>query len=295
MLTGMTGFGQGVFENKTCKITAHIQSVNRKYCEITVNLPRELASLETKISRMISKKVQRGYLTVNINVETFASNAHTIQINKSLIKSYLEQLTELEKEIGVGLKPDMAQIMRLPDAVYVRTTHTSLDPSKLWTSIQKAIAPALEDFCQMRQNEGKQILKELTSRLNKIEKLSIAARKHAAQLVKDFKTQLKKNLKGIEAEGKGVDNAVEKEIISYSEKINTSEEVKRLEIHIKHFRQVMNSTKMASGRKLDFITQEINREINTLSAKSNSVKISRMAVDVKSELDKIREQLQNVE
>ncbi len=297
MLTGMTGFGQGVFEDSKCKISIQIQSVNRKFCEIVINLPRELASLENRINREISKRVQRGYITVSVTVESYETPAPQIFFNRPLIRKYIEGLRLLGREFKVDPSIDLNQILKLPDAVLIRAHSRALPPNRVWPPMRRALDAALKDFNVMRTHEGEQIFKELSQRLGKIDRMVDEARAQVSQTVRHYRNLLHENLAGLslKGEGKGVDAAMEKEISSFSEKIDTAEELKRLEIHMTHFLQVMKNSRSAAGRKLDFITQEMNREINTLSAKSNDARISKMAVDVKSELDKIREQLQNVE
>lgn len=296
MLTGMTGFGQASFENAACKVSVQIQSVNRKFCEVVVNLPRDLACLETKVSREVARQVERGYVTVSIYVDTSKGARSEIHFNKSLLKQYIKGLNETAKEFGLSMDASLGHFLSLPEVITVKTGSNGMEPQKVWPAIKKTLIAAIKDFSVMRENEGKHIFKELEARINKIDKQVKVARKQVDDTVKDYRALMFKNVSALaEKDVKGLESAVEKEISSFAEKINTAEELKRLDIHLQHFLKVMKTDKGPCGRKLDFITQEINREINTLSAKSNDVRISRIAVDSKSELDKIREQLQNVE
>lgn len=296
MLTGMTGFGQASFENSACKVSVQIQSVNRKFCEVVVNLPRDLACLETKISREVAKKVERGYVTVSIYIDTSKGARSEIHFNKSLLKQYIKGLNDTARELKIKTEASLANFLSLPEVITVKNGSNGMNPQTVWGPIRKTLIDALKDFSVMRENEGKHISKELAARINKISKLVKGASKQVEATVHDYRALLYKNVQAlVKKDIKGLDSAIEKEISSFAEKINTAEELKRLDIHLEHFLKVMKTDKGPCGRKLDFITQEINREINTLSAKSNDVKISRIAVESKSELDKIREQLQNVE
>ncbi len=282
MIQSMTGFGKAVGQVAGKKITVEIRGLNSKGLDLNARVAPIFREKELEIRKYVGEKVLRGKIDINIYAEvTGIENAAAI--NMDLAKTYLEQLTTLEREMGV--KGDLiAAIMRMPDVL--DSTKSELTEEE-WNFLQGLLDEALDQFSEFRSQEGASIAKDFSARLDAIEAALASIAQHEQARLEAVREKLLKGLEGMEVD----QNRYEQEVIFYIEKLDVNEEKVRLTNHLKYFRETMNLA--ASGKKLGFIAQEMGREINTLGSKSNYAPMQQFVVEMKDELEKIKEQVGN--
>lgn len=289
----MTGYGRG---ESTCdgnKITVEISSVNRKSAEVALNLPRELDALENKIRDQILQQVARGRINVRVNLS--AANgfkSRSVRINRDLAKAVHDELTKLNRELKRDEPISLETLMRVPGIVEAGDEETDAD--SLWPTVQKAVAQAVSGLVGMRQKEGKHLARDMKARVKTIQACVKTIAKLAPAVPKRYRELLKARLEKAGLEIDLDDDRILKELVIFSDRSDITEELTRLESHFQQFTDTA-ATKEPVGRKLDFLCQELNREINTIGSKAQDSGISREVVTAKTELEKFREQVQNVE
>lgn len=293
-MKSMTGYGRGECAANGLKISVEVSSVNRRQSEVSINLPRELEVLEAQVRDEVNKVVSRGRLTVRVAVHSANPNeAGKAQINTALAKEYAKELQKLAQDLKLSGSVSLDLIMRAPGVL--QPTEDFAEAEDLWPAVEKALKSALATLIKMREREGAHLAKDLTGRMNLIRKSWSKVAKQAPQAVKRYREQLQQRIKNAGLEMPAVDDErLLKEVVLFADRSDISEELTRLE---SHFQQFEHCTKSAEpvGRMLDFLAQEMNREINTIGSKSNDAVISSEVVVLKAELEKFREQVQNVE
>jgi uncharacterized protein (TIGR00255 family) len=291
MIKSMTGFGQGSAEGDDFRIRVDIRSVNNRAMDVHTRLPQELSSLEVTLKKQVQAAVKRGRVDVNISVEQL--KPATFEINRPLVSGYLSALSELKREFGLEGDPSLELIAKLPGALQVSQDSGSLD-EKVVAGAVAALSQALASLTEMRVVEGQGLATELTSRLDNIERQMPVIENEAARLPAVYREKLMKRLQEI-ASGAQIDETrIAQEAVMLADRSDISEEVARLKSHISQMRDLIHSSEEA-GKRLDFILQEMNREANTILSKSNDLAISDAAIVIKTEVEKLREQGQNVE
>jgi uncharacterized protein (TIGR00255 family) len=292
-MKSMTGYGRGECSQRGCKVTVEVSSVNRKQTEIAVNLPRALEVLEAQLRDEINRRVARGRLTVRVSLHATAGAAGPSLINAALAKSYAKELRALAKSLRL---PDGVTLDLLARAPGVMQPTEEITPAEdLWPAIAKALQTALDVLLKMREREGAWLSKDLVARAARLRAGVGRVRRLAPRSAEQYRTQLLARIKsaGLEAPALG-DERLLKEVFFFADRSDISEELTRLESHFQQFNDCVKS-KEPVGRTLDFLAQEMNREVNTLGSKANDSAISREVVLLKAELEKFREQVQNVE
>ncbi|MBK8983089.1 MAG: YicC family protein [Ignavibacteria bacterium] len=293
MIISMTGFGRSEGTFKGRKYYAEIRSVNNKYSDIGLRYPRQFASYDLELKEIIRKKISRGKISVTITSENQEASAGIMNMEPGIIKKYVSDLKKLNEAVGSDEKIKLEHIISLagmfsPEGV----TETSDSERKF---LFKLLENAVIDLNKMKKKEGDSLKKDISDRINFIkkesERISALSNGKAGQVRK----KLREKINSILTDKKLIDeNRLETEIILYSERIDITEELIRLKSHLKYFTDNIKSDEL-SGRRLNFLVQEINREVNTIASKSMDAEISQKSVEMKEELEKIREQLQNVE
>ena len=288
----MTGYGRGECSQRGVKVTVEVSSVNRKQTEIAANLPRELEVLEAQLRDEINRRVARGRLTVRVSVHS-AGAAGKMLINKALAKSYARELRALAKSLDLKDVVTLELLARAPGVMQPAEEITSAE--EIWPALAKALHTALDILLKMSEREGAHLGKDLAARAARMRAAVGRVQKLAPQSAEKYRTQLLARIKaaGLEAPSLN-DERMLKEVFLFADRSDISEELTRLESHFQQFNDCVKS-KEPVGRTLDFLAQEINREINTLGSKANDSAISREVVSMKAELEKFREQVQNVE
>lgn len=290
----MTGYGRGDCAKDGYKITVELSSVNRKQTEIAVYLPREIESLEPRVRDAINHRIARGRLTVKVALHAGEEGvAGHVHINASLAKAYAREISRLAKELKLNDAITLDLILRSP-GVLVSDAELS-DPEHFWPPLENALDGALDALIRMREREGVHLAKDLSRRMTNMRQSVKRIQKAAPGMVKRFQEQLRDRVKSAGLDTPSLDDErLLKEVIYFADRSDISEELTRLESHFKQFDDCQKS-KDPVGRTLDFLAQEINREVNTIGSKASDSRISREVVKLKTELEKFREQVQNVE
>ncbi len=287
----MTGYGRGQAMSQNTKVIAEIQSVNKRQTEVLVNLPAMLAPLESDLRAKVDRTLHRGRIIVTISVSGPAAQHHPV-IDSELANLYLAQFKHLQKELALPGDITIETILRAPGVISA-SEQVVLDASTR-SAVNHAVELALEQLIQMRAKEGGALHKELLRRISAISRALSKIRKLQPRVAKRYRALLLERVQKIGLELTVDDDRLTKDVTFFAERSDFSEEVSRLESHLDQFLETTNK-QQAIGRTLEFISQEIGRELNTLSAKANDAEISRLVVECKAELEKIREQVQNVE
>jgi uncharacterized protein (TIGR00255 family) len=288
----MTGYGRGEVDHGGVKFSVELNSVNRKQSDIVVNLPRDLAELEPRIRQTINERISRGRMNVLVTLQESANGARKLALDTGLARSYHEAMLTLQKELSAPGEITIGTILQAPGVM--RSPEHTLDGQQAWPVLEQALAVALGDLIKMREREGKHLAKDLIHRLKVLRKEIKEIRALYPDVVKKYRSAL---LERIEKAGLNLpieDERLLKEVTFFADRSDISEELTRLESHLAQFAHHLRKNEPV-GRTLEFITQEIFRELNTLGAKSNDAAISQHVVACKSELEKIREQIQNLE
>lgn len=296
MVTSMTGFGTAGFKGEGINYTVEIKSVNHRYIDIFIKLPRRSLRLEEIIKKKIRNVFKRGYLEVFIYQDNNGQHPQDIKYNKAIIQSYLNLLRKIKGEFNLPGEVDINTIFQLKEIV----AWEELQPMELEaTKVEEAVDTALLLVKEMRIKEGNQIKNDILLRINTILSHLSHIKGIIPQIISEYATKLKERLdmllKNNLKEPNEVDQQrIAQEIAIYVDRCDISEELLRIESHIKQFREILSSDDSV-GRKMDFILQEMNRETNTITAKTNCYEIISHAIEIKSEIEKIREQVQNIE
>jgi uncharacterized protein (TIGR00255 family) len=288
----MTGYGRG--EGSTCnkKFTLELKAVNHRYSEVVLRLPRSLVSLEDRIRRIISTRVTRGRIDGYLTIEECGEKTASVKVDKALASAYYKAMKELQESVGIEGKIELQQLVALPGVFTVEEPVEDLE--LLWPAIQEATEKAVESLVQMRAFEGEELAKDLLNRVEHLALLNNTIRDRSPAVVEDYRERLQNRLSDFLKDGSLDTERLEAEVVLFAERSSITEETVRLESHLNQVRNCLFAEE-AVGRKLDFLIQEMNREINTIASKASDLEISRLVVEVKSELEKLREQVQNIE
>jgi uncharacterized protein (TIGR00255 family) len=292
LVNSMTGYGRGEAEGEGKQITVELKSVNHRYLETVVRLPRQYNSLEEKIKRVIGEKVSRGRVEVYLNFAETGEKKRFIKVDKDLALAYDNTLEDLAKTLDISYSRDLYRLVSMPDVMSVEDTQEDLDA--IWAVCNNALLIALTAFIEMRGQEGTRLQEDLIHRIDKIAQCIKEIEVRQPKVVKDYQEKLHQRLAELLVEIPVDENRMANEVASFADRISITEELVRLHSHLAQFKASLNLQEPI-GRKLDFLLQELNREINTTGSKANDMEIARIVVEVKSELEKIREQVQNLE
>jgi uncharacterized protein (TIGR00255 family) len=292
-MKSMTGYGRGECSQRGFKMTIELSSVNRKQTEIAVNLPRDLEVLEAQIRDQINRRVARGRVTVRVSVHAAEGASSKMRIDSKLAKAYLKELRSLGKSLHLDEVVTLDMLLRAPGVF--QPVEEIGEAEELWPATQKALNAALDVLLKMREREGACLAKDLKSRVALLRAGVKRVQERAPKVAERYRDQLLSRIQaaGIEAPGLTEERLV-KEVFYFADRSDITEELTRLQSHFQQFDDCVKSEEPV-GRTLDFLSQEINREINTIGSKANDTDISREVVLLKAELEKFREQVQNVE
>ena len=290
MIRSMTGFGRCKMSVNEYDINIDIRSVNHRYLDLNLKLPKYYAFLEEKIREKISKTISRGKIEVSIYIKLANSDEKQIVLNEPLCDNYISVLNSLKEKLGTEDKIDIRLMSRFNDIFELE--YKEADEEEVSKNVLSVLDKCLDDFILMREREGARIAADLSERLLKVETLGKQVEERAPLIVSEYREKLLTRLKEV------LTNIDEQRLLQeaaiYADKITTAEETVRLSSHIKEFRSLIENGG-AIGKKLDFIVQEMNREVNTIGSKCNDFDTSKIVVELKSEIENIREQIQNIE
>jgi uncharacterized protein (TIGR00255 family) len=292
-MRSMTGYGRGDAGKDGFKFTVELNSINRKQSDISINLPKELIELESRIRDEINAHLSRG--RINVVVAFHRSNAKAedqVELDMGLAKAYHRAIQKLQKEIKLNGSLTLDTILRAPGVM--KLAETTVDAESVWPHVEAALRKAIGGLVKMREKEGKFLANDLSERLSLLEGGLELIRKTAPEIITRYREQLHARIKEAGLDVSLDDERLVKEVVFFADRADISEEITRLSSHLKQFRDCLKSNEPV-GRTLDFLAQEMGREINTIGSKANAAKISQQVVKMKAELEKIREQIQNIE
>lgn len=292
MIRSMTGYGKETLCIEEREYQVEIKSVNHRYLDINIKIPRTLSYLEEEIKKEIAKKIKRGKIDVYITYENNSQEGKNIKINKELAKIYIEQLKELAQEEKISSNMEAIDIAKFPDILTIKTDE---EDEKIRDEIIQTTINATEKIVEMKSVEGEKILQDLLRRIEKIENEIEKISKKSTGLIEEYVVKLEKRIKEILKTEEIDKTRLAQEVVIYADKCSIEEEVTRLKSHIYQFKNLINDNNETKGKKLDFIIQEMNRETNTIGSKANSLEITNGVIEIKTELEDIREQIQNIE
>jgi len=291
MIKSMTGFGHGNADGEGFKVRVDIRTVNNRFLDVHTRMPQELASLEITLKKQVQAALKRGRADVTISMEQVREAR--FEINRPLVAGYLKALTELKNDFGLEGSPSLDLLAKLPGALQVSQDQSQLDET-LISSVVAAVSQALISLTEMRIAEGQELAIELSSRLDAIDKALPTVEEHASELPSVYRDKLLKKIQDLLPAADIDQTRLAQEAVMLADRSDISEEIARLKSHILQMRDLLRLDDEV-GKRLDFILQEMNREANTILSKSSDLAIGDAAIVIKTEVEKLREQAQNVE
>lgn len=291
MIRSMTGFGRATYEVDGRTYTVEIKSVNHKYNDINIRLPRFLNSIEDELRKQIQNSISRGKIDVFINFDNYSDKGYNIKINRNLAKEYLTELKSLADETGVPFELSVIDVSKLPDILKMEEDG---DEELIAGELKVALSEALNNFVDMRTKEGEKLAEDMKKRVDWIEVKVSEISKFSSTLVEEYIEKLETRVKELMKTDVVDETRLAQEIVIYSDKCSIEEELTRLKSHISQFDDLLKGSSPI-GKKFDFLVQEMNREVNTIGSKANCLEITNRVIDIKTEIENIREQIQNIE
>lgn len=292
MVSSMTGYGRGEAVKENISVVVELRSVNHRYFEFSSRVPRGYAFLEDKLKTFCQQRITRGKVDLFLTLDVSASDNVVIEINHSLASGYVNAIKELSEtyEINDGLSA--INLSRFPDLFTVKSQ--AIDEDTVWSVVEEATSVALDGFAAMRAKEGKKLYDDVKSRVETILEKVAFVEERSPETVKAYREKLETRIREMLADATVDEGRLLTETAIFADKVAVAEETVRLRSHIKQLMELLESD-IAVGRKLDFIVQEMNREANTIGSKAQDIEIAHTVVDIKAEIEKIREQIQNIE
>lgn len=292
MIKSMTGYGAAKGSCGAIEISVELKSVNNRYLDCNFRLPRIYVSMEELLKAAVTRSISRGKVDVYINIDTTKAEAVTINLNKPLADAYVDILRRISQDYGLGEPFTAVDLLKLPDVIQIEKNET--DTSVLSAAVLAVLEEALVRFNEMRVKEGCSLAADVSERLNEIERLTKRTEQISPKTVAEYTSRLESKMAEV-LQGRNIEESrILAEAAIFADKVAINEETVRLRSHITQLRTMLES-KEPVGRKLDFLIQELNREANTIGSKGNDAEMARIVIDLKAEIEKIREQAQNIE
>lgn len=292
MLKSMTGFGAAVAETEAYKVSVELKAVNQRFLELNFHMGRQLNPWEDALRKTIKAVAARGKMDIYINFTDKRESQASIRVNKGLVQAYHQALNDMSDMLHVARPDDVATFAGFPDILQVES---DTDISPMEPVLLQAMEDALAQFDAMRQTEGENIRQDFLHRIDRLDQMKDQVHALAPAIVQGYRDHLQKVVSEALSEADIDETRIIQETALYADKVNYTEEVVRLGSHFQQFRQIIEAAEEPVGRKLDFLIQELNRETNTIGSKANSTEAAQIVVDMKSEVEKLREQVQNIE
>ena len=290
-MKSMTGFGRASLESNGKNYIIEIKTVNNKYSDITVKSPKRLSFMEDKIRKQIANRITRGKVEVSVSFFDFSNKSKNVVLNKEIAKEYIKQLREIADENNLSENISVVEIAKLPD---ILNSIDSDNDEEISSEALQCLNMALDSLIEMRKTEGENIKQDLLVRIERVQNLVDKIAENSKGIVEEYVSKLEKRVKEILKTDVVDENRIAQEAVIYADKTSIEEELTRLNSHIVQFKELVNSDGPV-GKKLDFMIQEMNRETNTIGSKAGSGEITKAVIDLKIELEDIREQIQNIE
>ena len=292
MIKSMTGFGRAELQDEVRRFTVEIKSVNHRYLDFNMKMPKKLSVFEAAIRGVLKEYMQRGKVDVFISCEDFSSGRMQLHYNSELAGRYLEYFRQMEKEFALENDIKVSHLSCCPEVLTME--EQEIDVEELWSELEKALRAAGEQFAASRQVEGENLKRDLTAKLDSLQANVRRIEERAPEILSEYRNRLETKMKELLEDTQMEDSRIAAEVVIFADKICTDEETVRLNSHIENMKAALNDGE-GIGRKLDFSAQEMNREANTILSKANDLETTNIAIELKTEIEKIREQIQNIE
>jgi uncharacterized protein (TIGR00255 family) len=293
MLRSMTGFGRATSDEEgQGSFSIEIKSINHRYLDLNVRMPRSMISLEEKVRKFIGENLSRGKVDIFINYTNYTKQSIEAKFNRALGDSYTKALEEIRERYDVRDDISVSLIARFPDVIYVEESEEDLD--EIWKSLLSALKKSVSLLISMREREGDKLYEDILKKCDIIKENLKLIEEHSPRIAADYKKKLTERIKELLGENVVDENRLNLELAIFADKSSIDEEITRLHSHISQVKETLKSEEPV-GRKLDFLVQEMNREANTIASKANDLEITNIALNIKNDIEKIREQIQNIE
>ena len=292
MIKSMTGFGRCEVLKDSRKFTVELKSVNHRYLDVNIRMPKKLNFFETSIRTLLKSYADRGKVDIFITYEDLSQSQVSVKYNAALAAEYLKYLNQMAEEFSLDNDVRVSTLSRYPEVFTME--ECSEDEDELWNGLKEALEGAFSQFVEMRTKEGERLKEDILLKLDLLSEQIRFIEERSPQIIAEYRTKLEEKMRELLEDTQIDDNRIAAEVILFADKICTDEEVVRLKSHIQHMKETLEESN-GIGRKLDFIAQEMNREANTILSKANDLDISNRAISLKTEIEKVREQIQNVE
>ena len=292
MIRSMTGFGRCEVSEAERKFTVEMKGVNHRYLDVNMRMPKKLNFFETAIRNRLKDYVQRGKVDIFITYEDLSEEQVSLKYNHALAAEYLNYFKQMQVEFGINGDVNAYSLSRCPEVLTME--EQDVNEEELWNGLQKALDGACRQFVETRTREGEQLKQDIIGKLDGMLETVALIEERSPQIVTEYREKLETKVRELLADTQIDEGRMASEIVLFADKICTDEEVVRLRSHIKHMKDTFESGE-GIGRKLDFIAQEMNREANTILSKANDLTVSNYAITLKTEIEKVREQIQNIE
>ena len=293
MIKSMTGFGRCEVSDGERKFTVEMKGVNHRYLDANIRMPKKLNFFESAISNLLKKIVQRGKVDIFITYEDLSESQVSLKYNEKLAEEYLTYFKKMEESFSLENDIRVSTLSRYPEVLTME--EQLMDEEELWNGLKKALDGAIKQFVETRALEGENLKTDIINKLDGMLKLVDVIEERSPQIVAEYREKLETKVRELLEDTQIEEGRIAAEVVIFADKICTDEEVVRLRSHILHMKETLQSEESGIGRKLDFIAQEMNREANTILSKANDLEISNIGIDLKTEIEKVREQIQNIE
>lgn len=293
MIKSMTGFGRCEAADEKRKFTVEMKGVNHRYLDANIRMPKKLNFFETAIRSLLKQSVQRGKVDIFITYEDLSEQQVSLKYNEVLAAEYLSYFEKMQEKFSLENDIRVSTLSRYPEVLTME--EQAVDEEELWKGLKKALDGAIRQFVETRTSEGEHLREDLIEKLDNMLKLVGCIEERSPQIIAEYRDKLETKVKELLADTQMEDSRIAAEVVIFADKICTDEEVVRLRSHIVHMKDTLVSDDSGIGRKLDFIAQEMNREANTILSKANDLEISNIGIELKTEIEKVREQIQNIE
>lgn len=293
MIRSMTGFGHGEVSNdKNQKVTVEMKSVNHRYCDISLKLPKKLAMFEANIRNIMKEYASRGKIDIYVSYEDLSETAVSLHYNQAMAEEYMQVFKKMQKDFNIETKITAEALAKYPEVVTIEEVQQ--DEEVWWELLEAALRQAAEKFVETRTIEGANLKRDLLGKLDQMAADVTFIEKRSPQIIAEYRSKLEEKVKEFLEDSTIEENRIAAEVTLYADKIAVDEEIVRLQSHISSMTDVLESDE-SIGRKLDFMAQEMNREANTILSKSSDVDLADHAIELKTNVEKVREQIQNIE
>ena len=293
MIKSMTGFGRCEISDEEQKFIVEMKGVNHRYLDVNIRMPKKLNFFETAIRNLLKQSIQRGKVDIFITYEDLSESQVSLKYNEALAGEYLMYLKQMKDKFSLENDIRVSTLSRYPDVLTME--EQAVDEEELWHGLKKALDGAIQRLVETRALEGEHLREDITGKLDKMLELVGYIEERSPKIIAEYREKLENKVRELLADTQLEEGRIAAEVVIFADKICTDEEIVRLKSHIVHMKETLESKENGIGRKLDFIAQEMNREANTILSKANDLEISNAGIDLKTEIEKVREQIQNIE